>query len=101
MTGSPAVVIDPAVLFGRPAMKGISTEMVAGIYWEHGTGDLEAPDGYAFSRHELLVALWYEGSQGQPRFRRRWRAWAEQVGPVLWKVSELDPGVVELPPTRG
>jgi hypothetical protein len=77
-------------------MKGISTEMIADMYWVQGEDELMAD--YDLTRHELLVALWFEATWGCPRFRRRWKAWAEQAGQVLWNVSELDVAAVELPP---
>lgn len=98
MTACPAVQVNPAVNWGRPAMKGISTELLGDMYWAHGEAEVEAD--YELSRHELLVALWFEGTYGQPRFRRRWKAWAQQAGVVLWHTSTLDPGGVGLPPCR-
>lgn len=95
---SPQVTVSPAHRFGRPAMKGVSTEMIADLYWAHGESEVE--DDYDLSRHELLVVLWFEGSQGMPRFRKRWGAWVRQVEGTLWKVTELDPDLVVLPPTR-
>lgn len=92
----PAVVVNPAVRFGRPTMSGISTEMIADMYWAG--EDVEAE--YGLTRHELLVTLWFEGSQGQPRFRRRWKTWAEQTHTVLWSAGTLNPDTVPLPPTN-
>lgn len=83
--------------FGAPALRGISTEVIAGHYWNG--EDVETD--YELTRHELLVVLWFEATYGQPRFRRRWKAWVDGVGGVLWRSSSLDPGAVELPPTVG
>ncbi|MEU4558501.1 hypothetical protein AB0F72_08925 [Actinoplanes sp. NPDC023936] len=77
-------------------MRGVSTEAIADAYWL--SEDVE--DEYGLSRHELLVALWFEASQGQPRFRERWREWAERVGPLLWDTRTLDVDAVELPGVR-
>ncbi len=76
-------------------MCGISTETIADAYW---AGD-DVEDEYGLTRHELLVALWFEATQGQPRHRRRWKAWGEQAYRALWDTRELDPAGVELPPT--
>ena len=78
--------------FGRPHMRGISTEMIADMHW---AGD-DAADDYGLTPGELVVALWFEASQGQPRFRKRWRQWLKMADPVLWK-GDLD---IELPPIR-
>lgn len=77
-------------------MRGISTEILADHHW---LGD-DVQDEFELTRYELLVALWFEATYGQPRYRKRWKAWARQVGGALWKVSELDVGAVELPATR-
>lgn len=82
--------------FGAPAMRGISTEVIAGHYWL----DEDVQTDYELTRHELLVVLWFEATQGQPRFRRRWKAWGVEAGLVLWPSSKLTPAAVELPPTR-
>jgi hypothetical protein len=76
-------------------MRGISTEMIADLFW---LGEA-VEDEYGLSRHELLVALWFEGTQGCPRFRRRWRVWGETASQLLWK-SDIDVGGVPLPSTR-
>jgi hypothetical protein len=92
---SPQVRVSPAHRFGRPHMNGISTEAIADMYWAG-----EDPEGeYALTRYELLVTLWFEATQGQPRFRRRWREWGQATSQVLWK-SDIDVDGVSLPPAR-
>jgi hypothetical protein len=91
---APQVTVSPAHRLGRPAMCGISTATIAGAYWC--AEDVEGE--YGLSRHELLVALWFEATYGG--YRRQWTGWAKQVGPVLWNTLDLDPDAVELPPTR-
>lgn len=81
--------------FGRPHLKGISTEAIADSYWV----DDDPEDDYGLTRHELLVALWFEATQGQPRFRRRWKAWGIEASQALWK-SDIDAATVALPATR-
>jgi hypothetical protein len=76
-------------------MNGISTEVIADLYW---LGE-NVQDEYSLTRHELLVALWFEATQGQPRFRRRWREWGLVASQALWK-SDSDVDSVPLPPTR-
>lgn len=82
--------------FGASALRGISTEVIADHYWL----DEDVETDYELTRHELLVVLWFEATYGQPRYRRRWKAWGAQAGGMLWRSSSLDPDVVELPPTR-
>lgn len=96
---TPQVTVSPAHRFGQPSMKGISTEMLADMYWAH--GEVELLDDYELTRHELLVALWFEATQGQPRFRKRWKTWAVKAGDALWKATTIDPETVTLPPTSG
>jgi hypothetical protein len=76
-------------------MNGISTEMIGDLYW---AGE-DVEDEYGLSRHELLVALWFEATLGQPRFRRRWREWGEMASEALWR-SGPDIDRVPLPPDR-
>lgn len=97
MNPSPQVSVSPAHRFGQPHMKGIGTEMLADLYWAHGESEVE--DDYELTRHELLVTLWFESAHGQPRFRKRWKAWLSQVEGPLWHASTLDPMSVPLPPT--
>lgn len=94
MTG-PHVSVSPSVRFGRPNMKGISTEAVADMYW---LGE-DVEDDYGLPRHELLVTLWFEATYGCLRFRRRWRQWGAEASGRLWK-SDSDVSAVPLPPTR-
>lgn len=96
MPDLPQVTVSPAHRFGRPAMNGISTEAIADHYW----CDDPVEADYNLSRHELLVALWFEAVHGQPRFRRRWKTWGKQVGQVLWDPSKVDVTAVDLPPVR-
>jgi hypothetical protein len=92
----PSVRIQSDVRFGRPHLHGISTESIADMYW---VGE-DVEDDYELTRHELLVVLWFEATQGQPRFRRRWKAWTARVGGSLWRGSTLDQAAIELPPAR-
>lgn len=91
----PAVTVRPSVAFGQPCVSGRPTEAVADAHW---VGD-DAADEYGLTRHELLVVLRFEATKGQPRFRRRWKAWGAMAGDRLWS-SKTDPADVELPPTR-
>ncbi|BAL87281.1 hypothetical protein AMIS_20610 [Actinoplanes missouriensis 431] len=69
---SPQVTVSPAHNRGQPSMRGVTTGLIADAYW---LGENVA-DEYGLRRHELLVALWFEASQGQQRFR--------QNEPRLW-----------------
>jgi uncharacterized protein (DUF433 family) len=95
----PVVTFDPAVRFGYAHIKGIPTEAIADVYWAGETADAVADD-YGLSRHELLVALWFEGAHGT--YRDRWRQWAWDVAyPMLggWR-KPFDLDGLPLPPDR-
>lgn len=99
MPDRPTVHVDPTVRFGKPQIRGISTEVIADMYWA-GEAPMVICDKYSLTLHELLAALWFEGTHGQPRFRRRWKTWAADVAyPRLagW-VKPLDVGTIPLPP---
>lgn len=91
----PVVTVDPAVAFGQPQIKGVTTEAIAGMWW---AGDSAAGvcDDYALTRHEFLVALWFEGTHGA---YRQWKAWAEVAYRQLAGWEPLDLEMV-LPPDR-
>lgn len=89
----PVVAFTPMLRSGRPTMRGISTEAIADTYWL----DDNPEDDYGLTRHELLIVLWFEATHGRPRFRRRWKTWAEGIG---WPVVDFNPDLVVLPPTR-
>lgn len=93
----PRVTVSPSQRFGRPVMCSISTEVIADAHWSGEDVVVE----YGLTRHELPVALWFETTYGQPRFRQRWGGRARQAGPILWNTVDLDPNLVELPPTSG
>ncbi|GIM88742.1 hypothetical protein [Paractinoplanes toevensis] len=92
---TPQVTVSPACRFGQPSMRGTPTEAIADYYW---IGE-DVEDEYTLTRHELLVVLWFEATHGQPRFRKRWKAWAAQVHQTLWDTRTLDPMTVPLPST--
>lgn len=92
MTDRPTALVSPGTRFGRLHLNGISTEAIADSYWVHD----DPEDDYGLTRHELLVALWFEATQGQPRFRRRWKAWGIEASKALRK-SDIDVEAVALP----
>lgn len=86
----PVIEISPAVRFGRPAIRGISTEAIAGMVAAGEDPDVVCSE-YGITRHELLLACWWEGSDGV--YRKKWRRWAEEVAyPALagWKPFDVD-----------
>lgn len=93
----PVVSVDPAMRFGAPHIKGISTDAIVGLYiGEQGNADAVQAD-YGLTRHELLLALWFEGTHGAKAMRRLLGEWASKVAyPVLagWdkaaKAEDLD-----------
>jgi hypothetical protein len=88
--------------FGRPAIGGVSTEHIAGMVMAEGDVatvveeyDLERHGG----RHAVLLACWWEGSEGV--YRRQWKTWAAEVAPWLGGHRKpLDVDALPDPPTR-
>jgi uncharacterized protein (DUF433 family) len=80
MTDRPYVVVDPAVRFGRPQIRGVCTESTAELVAAGETVTAVA-DEFAMTRHEVLLACWHEATYG--RCSKRWRGWAEAAFPVL------------------
>lgn len=93
------VTVDPAVGWGRPMVRGSPTFAVAGAYWAGDSADDTAAD-FGLTRHELLVAFWFEATHGD--YHAQWREWAEKVAyPRLagW-VKPLDADSLPLPPDK-
>jgi hypothetical protein len=78
-------------------MRGVPTDVLAEHHW---CGD-DIMDGFDLTRHEALVALWFEARHGQRIWRRRWRAWAASVEGSLARADAVDLSGVDLPPVRG
>jgi uncharacterized protein (DUF433 family) len=95
----PVVTTDPAVRFGRPAIRGISTEIIAGMVYAGEDPETVAED-YGLTLHEVLLACWHEGTYGTRARRRLWKAWVDAVRPALGGWVPLDLETVEWPPTR-
>lgn len=72
----PVITIDPAVRFGRPHIGGISCEALAGMV-AAGEDAAVVADEYGRSRGEVLLACWWIGMDGPPKWQKRWRSWAE------------------------
>lgn len=93
----PVIVIDPARRFGRPSIKGISTEAVAGMVMGGESINVTA-DEYGLTRHEVILACWHEGLQGV--YRREWNVWANEVHRPLGGWEPLDVDAISDPPCR-
>lgn len=88
----PVVVADPRIRFGRPRVGHTATEDVAGMIWAGEPVDVVC-DEYELTRHQVLLACWFEATYGPPRRRRAWREWADQAHRTLggWtKPFDLD-----------
>lgn len=81
----PVITVDPAVNWGRPQIRGIPTNAVAGMF-ASGEGLETVAEDYDLTRHEVLLALWHEAVYGG---HPGWRAWSEEAGAVLggWRGS--------------
>jgi uncharacterized protein (DUF433 family) len=97
MSNRPVVTVDPAVRFGRPAIKGISTDAIAGMV-RAGEDFASVAEDYGLSVHEVIVACWYEGTYG--RRRAAWRSWARSVAAALGGHEPLDLGTISEPPAK-
>lgn len=91
----PVVSADPAISWGRPAIRGISTEAIAD-HIDAGEDFAAVATDYGLTVHEVVLACWFEGLHGH--YRRRWRAWAEAVHGAL-AGEAFDPQDIEEPPT--
>lgn len=76
----PIILIDPAVRFGHPHIGGISTEAIAGMVMA-GEPVHVTQDEYNLTRHQVLLACWWEGSGGT--YQQQWKAWADRAHPML------------------
>lgn len=98
----PAVIVDPAVAWGRPAIRGIHTEAIACLYWAENGDEETVMADYGLTRHELATALWHEGTHGLARRRYPgWKVWADDVAyPRLagWRLLDVD--TLPLPPGK-
>lgn len=83
----PFVSISPAMRHGEPTINGtrITVEAAGDLAWG-GASTQEVADDYTprLTRADILVACWWLGRNGSPRWRKRWRQWAEQVDGALW-----------------
>jgi uncharacterized protein (DUF433 family) len=100
MCDHPVVTVSPAHRFGRPAIKGISCEAIAGMVMAGEDVGAVAAD-YGISRHEVLLACWHEATFGLQRtYRRGWRAWADRIAPKLAGLAPFDPATEPGPPDK-
>ena len=100
MTGHPRphIVIDPAMCFGAPQIRGVSTEAIASMV-RAGEDFSTVADEYDLTLHEVILACWWE-AQPAPWYRREWRAWADSVAPALGGWEPLDVEAIAEPPAK-
>ena len=94
----PIITIDPGVAHGRPAVGGVGTVHVAGMVYA-GEDFATTAEEYGLTVHQVILACWWEGTEG--RYRQVWRSWAEAVEMALGGREPLDVDRVHLPPRRG
>lgn len=97
VTSRPHVSVDPGINFGSPSVAGISTEVIAGMVWADEDPAVVAAD-YGITRHEVLLACWWEGWQGI--YRAEWAGWVRQVAAKLGGWEPFDPAMESGPPSR-
>lgn len=84
--GRPVIIVDPAARFGHPTVRGVSTRDIAATV---AADDVPtACHEYQLSRHEVLLACWYEGTWG---WRRGvWGDWADRQAYTLLAHGRAD-----------
>lgn len=88
MTRFPEITISPSLNFGQPTISGTATAAIAESY--DAGGAEEALANHNITLHELLVALWYEGTHGRPKHRKLWRTWARKEAAIkLWNATQI------------
>lgn len=97
MADRPVITIDPGMSLGAPNIRGISTEAIAGMVYA-GEGLAAVARDYGLTRHQVILACWYEGSAGV--YRRQWRSWSSAVGRALAGWVPLDVDAIEEPPSK-
>ena len=93
----PVITIDPGMCFGAPQIHGITTEAVAGMV-RAGEDFATVAEDYGLSRHEVVLACWYEGTAGL--YRLEWRSWTHRVFRQLGGWEESDVDAIEEPPVK-
>lgn len=81
-TGRPVVTVDPAMRFGRPAVRGVSVEALAELVTSGEPVDAIADD-YRLRRGDVLVACWHESRYGTRPHRRAWAEWLVGAEPSM------------------
>lgn len=88
----PYITVDPTSRYGAPTLRGILTVDIADAHWL----GFNAESQFQITRHDFLVACWYEGRYGD--YRLRWLNWAMYVAPALETPGAT--GCIPVPPTR-
>ncbi len=65
-------------------MRAIPTNAIAGLYLAE-RDEAAVCDDYDLTRHELLVALWYEGTHGE--YRAELGEWAQSAYKALARAT--------------
>lgn len=95
MPNPPTITVDPRVQLGRPNIGGTPTGSIAAAV-AAGESFSEVAATYGRTRHEVILACWYEGMQGS--HRRLWTDWAGRVHAALGGREPLDVDAVREPP---
>jgi uncharacterized protein (DUF433 family) len=79
----PQVCWSPGMRFGEPHVRGRPVDAIGGMVWAGERVEVVAEE-YDVTREEVIVACWWLGRHGEPRWRRRWKAWTQVVESELW-----------------
>lgn len=93
----PRIEVDPASYSGQPTITWrIPPEIPCWSYWDGDSVESITDNWPVVTRPRFLVACWYLGKYGSRTWKKRWQAWANDVGGKLW-LQQYD---VTLPPTQ-
>lgn len=95
MSDVPRVTVSPTEGRGLSLINGQQTDVIAELI-------LLGRDGgemLGLTKHEVIVACWYEAMHGVPMFRNQWAMWARYVQIELGR-GELGLEDIPMPPRQ-
>jgi uncharacterized protein (DUF433 family) len=98
----PYIALEPPMKGGRPCIggTGLLVAMQAEQIWGGWTEEEILSNWPYLTRGDLLVACWYQATNGGRTWRKRWGDWSERMFPLLYRArSDEDFAAIEWPPT--